>query len=968
MSSVKQLKTSRLAQLSELGQSVWLDYIRRSLITSGELKRLIQEDGLSGITSNPSIFEKAIAGSNEYIEQIASLCHKGLNQAKSVFEAIAIQDIQDAADILKPVYEKSQGGDGFVSLEVSPLLAFDTNGTIEEAKRLHQAVNRKNLMIKVPGTPQGIPAIKELIASGINVNVTLLFYQKTYEDVAQAYLEGLEELVKRGGKASDVASVASFFISRIDTLVDSLLENKIKENAAESSKYESILGKVAIANAKLTYAKYHEIYSQPKYQALKASGARPQRLLWASTSTKNPKYKDTLYIDTLIGKETVNTIPPATFDAFRDHGTVAQTLETNLDEAKAVMANLESVGISMKAVTDQLLEEGVKLFADAFNELLTAVEKQIKLNSASNDAGNSREPKFNLPRFSFSLPSGLKEELHKSFSKCKQDDFTARFWKRDSKLWTNQDESKWMDWLNIAERQLANIQVFKSLSDEIKKENFSDVLLLGMGGSSLCPEVLTITFGKQSGFPSLHVLDSTDPAQIHTLESKCNLANTLFIVSSKSGTTLEPNIYFQYFYNRMQEVTGKKDVGSHFIAITDPGSKLEKVAQEKNFRHIFHGIPGIGGRYSALSDFGMIPAAVMGINVEQILNHAWQMQKQCGPEVSLEENPGFVLGLIMGTAAKSGKDKLTFIASTGVYDLGAWLEQLVAESTGKIGKAIIPCDREWIGKPEVYGDDRLFVYLRLEGADNSALDKAVDVLEKSGQAIVRISLPDISYIAEEFFRFEFATAVSGAIIGINPFDQPDVEASKVETRKLTEEYENVGKLPSMKPIYAAEGFELFADEQNQKVLAKQVSNNPNLAEYIRAHFNRLKADDYVALLAFIEMNHEHEEILQQIRHLVRDKMKVATCLGFGPRFLHSTGQAYKGGPNSGVFLQITCEDAKDIKVPDQKYSFGIVKEAQARGDFAVLSDRNRRALRIHLGKNVKRSLKGLYKAFLEALH
>lgn len=539
----------------------------------------------------------------------------------------------------------------------------------------------------------------------------------------------------------------------------------------------------------------------------------------------------------------------------------------------------------------------------------------------------------------------------------------ARLWKKDGSLWTRSDEGQWLGWLHIVEQQLSHVDAFKRIAEDVKNAHFKHALLLGMGGSSLCPEVLRMTFGKIKGFPEMHVLDSTDPLQIKAIEENLDLKSTLCIVSSKSGSTLEPNIYKQYFFERVKAKVGEKEAGNRFVAITDPSSHMQEVAVAAKFREIFFGMPSIGGRYSALSNFGMVPAAVMGLDVERFLTTAKDMVAACGPTSTARDNPGVILGTILGVAAKCGRDKLTIIASPGIYDLGAWLEQLIAESTGKTGKGIIPVDRERLARPSVYGSDRVFVYLRLATKPNRAQDTAVMALEKAGHPVVSISVDEVYSLGQEFFRWEIATAVAGSIIGINAFNQPDVEASKVETRKLTSEYEAKGKLPLEVPFFEAGGIQFFADEKN----VAAIHGGLNVAAVLKRHLGRLSAGDYFALLGYVPMNAENERALATIRHAVRDKKKVATVLGFGPRFLHSTGQAYKGGPNSGVFLQITCDDAKDLPVPGQKYTFGVVKAAQARGDFAVLAERGRRALRVHLGKNLKSALAALSRAVQTAL-
>ena len=565
------------------------------------------------------------------------------------------------------------------------------------------------------------------------------------------------------------------------------------------------------------------------------------------------------------------------------------------------------------------------------------------------------------------LPDSLASAVRATLADWQASGKVGKLWARDSSLWTGADEGDWLGWLGIVEDQLTHAERLTNLGEEVRAAGLRDAVVLGMGGSSLCPEVLAITFGAQPGSPRLHVLDSTDPAQIKTLGGKVDPAGALFIVSSKSGSTLEPNIFKQYFFERVKEAVGANQAGNHFIAVTDPGSKLQKVAEDDGFRHIFHGAPSIGGRYSALSDFGMVPAAVMGIDVARFLERAHKMALACSPRQPAEDNPGVVLGSILGSAAKQGRDKVTIVASPGVWDLGAWLEQLLAESTGKQGKGLIPVDREPLGSPETYGNDRLFVYVRLESAPDSSQDRAVEALTAAGHPVVRIPVTDAYDLGGEFFRWEIATAVAGSLIGINPFDQPDVEASKIATRALTDEYEKTGSLPAETPLLDVDGLKLFADDENRSSLSSAAGTDSSLVGYLRAHLNRLGASDYLGLLAYVEMNETHEQTLQEIRQAVRDSKHVATCVGFGPRFLHSTGQAYKGGPNSGVFLQVTCDEAADLAVPGQKYTFGVVKAAQARGDFQVLAERNRRALRVHLGADVAAGLSALQSAIAQAI-
>ena len=642
-------------------------------------------------------------------------------------------------------------------------------------------------------------------------------------------------------------------------------------------------------------------------------------------------------------------MPPETLAAFRDHGKLAATLEADVAGARAVLADLEGVGISLQKVTDDLIEDGLKKFVEPFTKLLKAVARRAR-----------EANKAHLNTQSRSLPAALEEAVAERLRQFEADGGTRRLFAGDASFWTGKDEASWLGWLGVAEQQLDAAAQFAALREEARREGFDHILLMGMGGSSLCPEVLRKTFGVIAGSPELHVLDSTDPAQIQATEAKLDLKKTLFIVSSKSGSTLEPNIFKAYFFDRVNLALGNGKAGSRFVAITDPGSALQKEAEADSFRHVYPGLKNVGGRYSALTNFGMVPAAAMGLDVEALLDEAMRMLQACAPGVPAAENPGLVLGTVMGVAAQHGIDKLTITASPGLADLGAWLEQLVAESTGKNGKGIIPVDREQLADAAAYHSDRLFVYVRLDAAPDAKQEAAITSLEAAGHPVVRIGVATRQDLAEEFIRWEIATAVAGAILGINPFDQPDVEASKIATRALTNEYEKTGQLPAEKPFFTDNGISLFADAANASALEKLVAK-PSLAAFLEAHVGRAGSSDYFALLAYIEMNAAHEAELQAMRHKVRADRKVATCVGFGPRFLHSTGQAYKGGPNSGVFLQLTCDDAKDVVVPGKGYTFGVVKAAQARGDFQVLAERGRRALRVHMN-DVASGLKALRKA------
>ena len=943
-----------LKALEQFRQSPWLDFIQRSFLDDGRLQTLIDRDGLKGMTSNPSIFEKAMGHGTDYDAGFKQLAAKGDLDAQSIYESLAIEDIQHAADLLRPVYEATSKIDGYVSLEVSPYLALRTDETVAEARRLWADVKRDNLMVKVPGTDQGGPAIRTLIGEGMNINVTLLFSLDAYKAVAEAYIAGLEDFKAKGGDVAKVASVASFFVSRIDAVIDKKIDERIKVGGTDVADLKRVRGKTAIANAKMAYQHYLSLVESPRWKVLADAGAMPQRLLWASTGTKDKAYSDVLYIEELIGADTVNTMPPATMDAFREHGHLRNALMEDVDGAREIMLTVKRLGLDLEGVTLALVDDGVKSFAKAADDLLGAVA--AKRNTMLGDT---------LAAVSPTLPEPLAKAVDACLEEWREHGKVRQLWARDAGLWTGGPEAKWLAWLDIVADRLADLQALQAFQDKVKAGGYSHVLLLGMGGSSLGPEVLAETFGHRGGFPELVVLDSTDPQQVAAFEQKVHLPTTLVIVSSKSGGTLEPNILKAYFFDRMEKAVGVGKAGAHFVAVTDPGSHMQSVAERDGFGDVFFGDPAIGGRYSVLSNFGIVPAAAMGLDLEQFLGAAARMVRACAAGTPPLENPGVGLGAVLGTAAVQGRDKLTIVASPGIHDFGAWLEQLVAESTGKQGHGIVPVDAEPLAKAGGYGEDRLFAYIRLKDAPDPAQDAAMAALAEAGQPVVKVELANTLQLGQLFFLWEFATAVAGAVIGIDPFDQPDVEASKIETKKLTEAYSHSGSLPDEKPFLTDGTIALYSDAKNAAILS---TAGPTLEAVVKAHLARIGKGDYAALLAYIERTPAHIALLQDLRTAIRDHTHAATVAEFGPRFLHSTGQAYKGGPNSGVFLQITADDAADLPVPGEKYTFGVVKAAQARGDFDVLAERGRRALRVHIGGGLEAGLQRLAAAIHAALN
>lgn len=914
----------RFQKLLESGQSLWYDNIQRALIKNGTLKQMIELGEIRGITSNPTIFNMAISKSRDYDSAIAPMAWAGWS-AEEMFYQLAVEDIQSAADLFLPLYQESHGADGYVSLEVSPYLARDAQGTLQEALALWKRVDRPNLMIKIPATREGLTAIREAIAQGINVNVTLIFSLERYRDVIEAYLAGLEQRASSGLPITSIASVASFFVSRVDTKVDALLEKMQAEGRLTEKEAKSLMGKTAIANAKLAYQIFKEAFNTPRFRALQEKGARVQRPLWASTSTKNPNYRDVLYVEELIGPFTVNTVPPQTLDAFRDHGIVSLTLEQDVEESSAHLEKLERLGISMAEVTSQLEEEGVKAFADSFTTLLqTLTQRKGEFTSA-------------LGPLSQAVPQRVRflDEIR----------FQERFHRHDPLLWTSIPEEqeeirKRMGWLEAPHTSRTLIPDIEQFAQEVVKVGFTHAVLLGMGGSSLAPEVLrqVLGIGKigENSALDLLILDSTDPAQVLAAESWSPIEKTLYIVSSKSGTTIEIAAFMEYFWKKAVDRFGS-EAGGHFIAITDPGTKLEKIAKERGFRKVFLADPTVGGRNSALTAFGLVPAGLLGIPLDEFLSRAGQIAGECASHVPAGRNPGLVLGAVLGESALSGRDKVTFLADPLWKPLGAWLEQLIAESSGKHGKGIVPIDLEPLYPSEVYGKDRLFVYLRSTGEK----DEFIRQLLSANQPVVVLTSEDPLDLAGEFYRWEVATAVACSILGVNSFDQPDVQDNKDRSVKKIQAFHETGILEQEKPAWEKNGIQIFSKFRVEGM---------SLKEAVMRFLQNASQGDYIAINAYLPRNPETQEALGKLRYWIQQLTGLPTTVGFGPRFLHSTGQLHKGGANNGVFLQITAEPRVDAEIPGMNLTFGQLERAQALGDYESLVARGRRVMRIHLGR------------------
>jgi len=938
--------SNQLQQLLEAGQSVWLDNLRRSMFASGELKRLIDQ-GLRGMTSNPTIFEKAIGTGDDYDAQLRTLIADETNAA-ALFWDLAVADIQQACDAFRGVYDSSGGNDGFVSLEVSPVLAHDTQGTIESAKALWERVSRPNLMVKIPGTNEGVPAIEECIYSGLNINVTLIFSIEMYEKTARAYINGLNRRLAEGKPIDRIRSVNSVFVSRIDSAVDRLLQAKI---AKGETRLESLLGKTGVANLKLTYQKFKELFEGTGFAKVQGAGGAPQRPLWASTSTKNPAYPDLMYVETVVGKHTVNTMPPNTLDALLDHGKIVpDTVESNLEDARDVMRALQEAKISLYDVTHDLQVEGVSAFSDSFAALLGAIVYKSK------QLADGRE------RVAISgAPADALEKLAGN-------DFLKKLWAKDPSPWTSDPQAAdivkhALGWLDFPQHLVEHVPDLQAFAREIAHE-FDHVVVLGMGGSSLAPDVMADTFGTIArDYPTLHVLDSTDPQQIAEMDDAIDLATTLFIVASKSGTTTEPNAFFAYYYDRVAKLAGTENAGKQFIAITDPGTQMVEVAKGHNFRRIFENDPNIGGRYSALSYFGMVPAALAGYDVALLLDRALGAMHANDKTVDPRVAPGVRFGAAIGGLARAGRDKLTIVTHPDVSAFGAWAEQLIAESTGKHGTGIIPIEGEALGDPSEYGNDRVFVYVGANLPDPTpGVADALQALGDCGHPLIRLAMNDEYDLGEQFYLWEIATAAAGSILGINAFDQPNVQESKDNTKALLAQYQAKGTIDAPEPDLEGKVFDVTYLSGS-----KHANHARTGGDALAVVFKQLVPGDYVAICAYIARDAVHIDLLDQLRLKIRNSADVATTVGFGPRFLHSTGQLHKGGPNSAVMLQIVADEPNDPPIPGMNVGFRTLLAAQALGDWQSLDSRNRRGARIHLHGPIDDALRALLGAVDDAL-
>lgn len=915
--------------LFEAGQSPWLDFISRSILDSGALKELISAKGVKGVTSNPSIFEKAISDSKAgYEKDIQRLIAAGATTFE-IYDSLTIADIRRACDLFLPVFNETKGGHGFVSLEVSPVLSYKTEETLHEARRLFKAVNRPNLMVKIPATKEGIPAIQAAISEGININITLMFSRKHYHDVAWAYINGLRNFKRKGGDLRKVFSVASVFVSRIDTLLDKKLEAQGKNN----SEVLELRGKAAVANSKQIYQDFKEIFCGREFESLKSAGANVQKVLWGSTSCKNPAYPDLIYVETLVGKDTVNTMPQNTLESLLDHGNVtADTIEKGIGEANLAVQKLKKAGFNLEVIGEQLQKDGVKLFMDAFDSLMKTIEvkKMEKLKAGKKQFGS----------LDFSMSAEITDLFKKKAAEFERKNFLERFFNKDVSLWKDDAVHQAviqnrLGWVRAHEWMLGKVHEIDHFVDEIRAAKITSVVLLGMGGSSLAPEVMSLICKPKAGkHPKFFMLDTTDPSAILTVEKKINLKSTLFIVASKSGGTVETVSQFRYFYERVQKTLGAKagleKVGSSFIAITDEGSGLQKTAEDKKFRKVFVNLTDIGGRFSAISFFGLVPAALMGIDIRELLKSAESLFQVALTEKDLTKNPAVAPGILLGILAQKGIDKLTLLGAEKCLPFGAWLEQLIAESTGKEGRGVIPVDTEPCAPASFYGKDRVFLFIG---------SKTPSEFRKNNLSALSLEWPSPTSLGAEFLRWEIVTSVAGMVLGINPFDEPNVKESKDATGKILSEFKATGKL----------------------IAPAKDAKSADLPSFL----SKLKKNGYVVLLSYTQRTPTIQKAFNRSRSELRKKLGCPVLLGFGPRYLHSIGQLYKGGPRTGLFVEFFAKDLKDIKVPGEFYSFAQLKTAQGLGDKEAIESKGLPVLCLQLGRDILSGIKIFEKKVFE---
>jgi len=949
-----------LVRLSRLGQSVWYDNLHKGLVLSGELKRMMDEYAVTGVTSNPTIFERAIAGTEEYDDDIRAFVAEGLDDA-GIIRRLMVQDIRLAAEALAPVYAESGGRDGFISIEVTPTLARDADATVKEARELYSEIGKPNVMIKIPGTAEGLAAIEQCVFEGLNINVTLLFSIKRYEEVAGAYIRGLERRAEAGLPLDSISSVASFFVSRVDSLADREIDGRVAAAASNDKKarLKNLRGKLAVAGAIAAYSIYRKIFTEgARFKKLAGEGAAPQRLLWASTGTKDPSYSDIKYIEELVEPGTVNTMPLKTLLAFSDHGRIGRHISESLGRAGGVFSELASLGIDYDAITAELEQDGIEKFTASFMDIEACIKEKRRML-----------PEKKAPTLSFAL-KGFEGAVTAASEEIESEGFLRRLWAKDATLWKSGPEDRKLignslGWLGLPELMEANCAQIKQFAEEVRGGGYTGVVLLGMGGSSLAPLVMNRTFGSAKGYPQLHVLDSTDPEALSGVEAAIDIEKTLFVVSSKSGSTIEPLSLFEYFHSRAHDAMGE-NAGDNFVAITDPGTALEGFAKKYGFRRVFRNPHDIGGRFSALSYFGLVPAALTGVDISKLLCHASRASGATQPETHGVGNPVVMLGVALGVLAKAGRDKLTFLIAPEFASFGLWIEQLLAESTGKEGMGIVPVTGEPLGECADYGPDRLFVDMTFGPGEgmNAPLVKA---LMEAGHPVIGIRLNDLYELGAEFFRWEIAASVAGHILGINPFDQPDVELAKKMTIARLHGITGAPPVPPGVKV-SQDGLDVYYTKATIDMIKGGGAGGAHPASALDGFFKLVREGDYIGVLAYYNTADAAVEAeFTGMRGLLREITGAATQFGFGPRYLHSTGQLHKGGANNGVFIIFTHATENDVRIPRSAFSSSELELSQAFGDMEALESKGRRVALFNMKDSSAGTLKEAVRLIRQAV-
>jgi transaldolase / glucose-6-phosphate isomerase len=914
------MTSNPLTVLQQLGQSPWLDAVHRGLLRSGELARMVRDGEITGLTANPTLFAHALAHERDYDDALAALVAAG-RTAEAIVDALLVEDVQAAADALLPVHQATKRADGYVSIDLAPALARDAQATVREAKRLWRAVNRPNLMVKIPATVECLPAIEEAIASGINVNVTLVFSLARYDAVMEAYLRGLIRRLETGMRVDRIASVASFLPSRLDAAVDRLLDARIAEapQVETRAQLERLKGKAAIAQAKLAYTAFREKFGPERFALLAREDAHPQRPLWASACAGNAAYPDVYYVEGLIGADTVNAMSPQTLAAYKEHGHPEDRLALALERAHGVLGQLAHAGIHLDEVTARLEREGLAALEHSHRALLAT-------------AAHRREALRVMARTE--LRSGPSERTAAATLRAvAAADVLPRLWKRDASLWpgtapvpasADADRLAWLD----ADGMAPSPDALRAFAESARREGLTHAVVCGAGGATLVPELLRRSLGVARGFLDVAICDATDPAALAAIAKRAAPERTLVVLSSPSGDPAGLDALFRFWWEHIARVVGTR-VGRHFVALAPPDSRLDALARERDFREVFATVPGVDGAWAALSAVGIVPAALMGHDLPKLLDRARKMAAACGPDAHALHNPGAQLGATLAALARGGRDKVTVLAPDKIAGFADWLEQLLGGLAPRQGHGLVAVTREPSGPPAVYGKDRVFVHLRL----GAKPDRTAAALERAGHPVIALRLADAYDLAGEMVRWQVATAVAAHLLGTDPFTAPATSTPAP---------------PAAEPS--------ASEPAGAQLAASLAPTQADFATRLASQLAAARGRRWVALAAWVAPTPRREKLLQDVRGAIRKRFGVATTLDFGPRALDASATWQGSGPASAIVLQLTAETTQDVPIPGLPYGFGALQDALAAQTRATLTAERRPFVAVHLGRNVEASL------------